>query len=212
MNQSDNFHSNHGSADVYLASGSPRRCEILAQVGVNFSQVKTSVEESPYDNEPFESYVKRLALEKVESGWNHARCEQYPRRPVLGADTIGLFNQTILGKPQDQDHFIYMMRMLSGETHQVITAVAMTYGVQESVRHSITDVTFRTLKSTEILRYWNTGEPQDKACGYGIQGFGAAIVESISGSYSGVVGLPIEVTLALLEEYKIPWWKKKTTY
>ena len=152
------------------------------------------------------AYVQRLAREKAAAGYARLLEQQLPVAPVLGADTLGLLDGEILEKPRDQAHAQQMLRQLSGRTHKVITAVALHSGVQQVLRVSTTDVTFRDLSDAEIAAYWETGEPQDKAGSYGIQGKGAVFVKEIRGSYSCVVGLPIEATLELLQEFNISWW------
>lgn len=194
------------STELYLASKSPRRREILSQIGVKFTSIAVDIEECRSVNEAPEAYIRRLALEKAQAGWRILQHDGCPLRPVLSADTIGLFNGQVLEKPRDVAHFIEVMQMLSGQTHCILTAVAMTDGVKQSVKYSETSVTFRQLTEREIVEYWKTGEPQDKACGYGIQGLGAVFVASISGSYTGIVGLPIEITTPLLAQFNVPWW------
>nr|WP_323815772.1 Maf family protein [Cellvibrio sp. NN19] len=192
--------------DLYLASQSPRRRELLCQIGVNHAVISASIPEQPMVGEQALAYVQRLAREKAAAGYARLLEQQLPVAPVLGADTLGLLDGEILEKPRDQAHAQQMLRQLSGRTHQVITAVALHSGVQQALRVSTTDVTFRDLSDAEISAYWETGEPQDKAGSYGIQGKGAVFVKEIRGSYSCVVGLPIEATLELLQEFNIPWW------
>ena len=192
--------------DLYLASQSPRRRELLRQIGVNHAVISASIPEQPMAGEQALAYVQRLAREKAAAGYARLLEQQLPVAPVLGADTLGLLDGEILEKPRDQAHAQQMLRQLSGRTHQVITAVALHSGVQQALRVSTTDVTFRDLSDAEIAAYWETGEPQDKAGSYGIQGKGAVFVKEIRGSYSCVVGLPIEATLELLQEFNVPWW------
>lgn len=196
--------------DLYLASQSPRRRELLQQIGVRFSALTVSVPERPNPQESPADYVQRLALEKARAGFQRVQSEQLPLRPVLGADTVGVLGDKILEKPLDAEHGIAMLRRLSGQTHQVMSAVAMCDGVSEQVRLSITDVHFRPLSETEIHAYWHSEEPADKAGGYAIQGLGAVFVRAIHGSYTGVVGLPIEETLELLRDFQVPWWQVGT--
>lgn len=192
--------------ELYLASKSPRRREILSQIGVKFTSIAVDVEECRSVNEVPEAYIRRLALEKAQAGWRILQHNECPLRPVLSADTVGLFNGQVLEKPRNKEHFIEVMRMLSGQTHCILTAVAITDGIKQSIKHTETNVTFRQLTEKEIIAYWETGEPQDKACGYGIQGLGAVFVASISGSYTGIVGLPIEIVAPLLAQFNVPWW------
>jgi septum formation protein len=192
--------------DLYLASRSPRRRELLRQIGVHHAVVSAPIPEQPAAGETALDYVQRLACEKAAAGFTQLVQQQLPLAPVLGADTLGLLDGEILEKPRDQAHAQRMLRQLSGRTHQVITAVALHSQTQQALRVSTTDVTFRELSDTEIAAYWETGEPQDKAGSYAIQGLGAVFVKDIRGSYSCVVGLPIETTLELLQEFGVPWW------
>ena len=192
--------------DLYLASQSPRRRELLRQIGVHHAVISASIPEQPAAAETALDYVQRLACEKAAAGYAQLLQQQLPLAPVLGADTLGLLDGEILEKPRDQAHAQQMLRQLSGRTHQVITAVALHSPAQQSLRVSITDVTFRELSDAEIAAYWSTGEPQDKAGSYAIQGLGAVFVKEIRGSYSGVVGLPLEATLELLQAFGVPWW------
>lgn len=192
--------------DLYLASQSPRRSELLRQIGVRHAVISASIPEQPAAGETALDYVQRLAREKAAAGFAQLVQQQLPLAPVLGADTLGLLDGAILEKPRDQAHAQQMLRQLSGRTHQVITAVALHSSTQQALRVSITDVTFRELSDAEIAAYWAMGEPQDKAGSYAIQGLGAVFVNEIRGSYSAVVGLPIEATCALLREFGVSWW------
>lgn len=192
--------------DVYLASQSPRRRELLRQIGVRHAVVSATIPEQPAIGETALDYVQRLAREKAAAGFARLLQHQLPIAPVLGADTLGLLDGEILEKPRDQAHAQRMLRQLSGRTHQVITAVALHSRDRQALRVSTTDVTFRELGDAEIAAYWESGEPRDKAGSYAIQGLGAVFVKEIRGSYSCVVGLPIEVTLELLREFAVPWW------
>jgi septum formation protein len=192
--------------DLYLASQSPRRRELLCQIGVRHQVVSAAIPELPQPHETALEYVQRLAREKAAAGYAQLLHQQFPLAPVLGADTLGLLDGQILEKPLNQDHAHQMLRQLSGRTHQVITAVALHSAAHQSLRVSVTEVTFRALSDAEIAAYWMTGEPQDKAGSYAIQGLGAVFVKEIRGSYSGVVGLPIEATCELLQEQGVPWW------
>ena len=202
---------------IYLASKSPRRRELLNQIGVPHAVISADVEEKPRHNESSQQYVQRLAREKAEAGLaslltngrnSSERNNNFSLKPALGADTIVVSNGDILEKPCDAHHAATMLRQLSGSTHQVMTAVALATDVKTVVKLSTTDVVFRVLQESEIRDYWTTGEPQDKAGGYGIQGLGAVFVEQIRGSYSGVVGLPIEQTVELLMEFNVRWWQQ----
>lgn len=189
--------------DLTLASASPRRAEILAQIGVNFRASPAEIDETPKSNESAVDYVQRMALEKVN---RVLKTESYSK-PVLGSDTTVVFDSIILGKPQDADDATRILSMLSGSTHQVLTAVVVSDGTECQSLLSKTEVRFRTISIKECQTYWQTGEPQDKAGAYAIQGYGAVFVESIRGSYSGVVGLPIAETTQLLQQFNIPIWQ-----
>ncbi len=193
--------------DLYLASQSPRRRELLAQIGVDFAVLPVSVEEAPEPGEAPVDYVQRLALDKARAGWARIEADAMPHQPVLGADTIGVLDGEILEKPFDLEHGAAMLHRLSDIRHQVLSAVAICDGVSGQVRLSVTEVEFRPLTDKEIRTYWHTGEPADKAGGYAIQGLGAVFVRSLQGSYPGVVGFPIEATLELLRAFQVPWWR-----
>ncbi|WP_331344506.1 Maf family protein [Cellvibrio sp. UBA7661] len=192
--------------DLYLASQSPRRRELLQQIGVRHHVISASVPEQPAADETAMDYVQRLSREKAAAGYAQVVRQGLFPAPVLGADTLGLLDGIILEKPRDQTHAFHMLRQLSGRTHQVITAITLHSAGRQASRVSITDVTFRELADAEITAYWQTEEPQDKAGSYAIQGLGAVFVKEIRGSYSGVVGLPLEATCELLKEFSVPWW------
>jgi septum formation protein len=194
---------------LYLASGSPRRRELLQQIGVNHQVVSVSILEKPLPNENHWDYVQRLALEKAEAGFAEVVRQQLSMAPVLGADTLGMLEGKLLEKPRDQQDAKNMLLSMSGKTHEVITAVALVDQTRRSVKVSKTYVSFRELSEKEIAAYWLTGEPQDKAGGYAIQGLGAVFVKEIRGSYSGVVGLPLEITCELLKEFSVAWWSNE---
>ncbi|WP_436877788.1 Maf family protein [Siccibacter turicensis] len=180
---------------LYLASGSPRRAELLTQLGVSFTRVLIDVEEVRQPHESAEAYVRRLSRDKAQAGVAQAPSDL----PVLGADTIVILNGDVLEKPRDAAHASDMLRRLSGQTHQVMTAVTLadrTYLLDCLV---VTDVTFRVLSEEDITRYVASGEPMDKAGAYGIQGLGGCFVRKINGSYHAVVGLPLVETWELLE-------------
>lgn len=192
---------------IYLASGSPRRRELLQQIDVPFELVTAGIEEKINAGESGLDYVQRLAKEKALAGLAEIQRQGLILAPVLGADTLGIFENQILEKPKDSRDAARILRSLSGETHQVITALALTDGARIETAYAITHVSFRHLDQQEIDHYWKTGEPQDKAGGYAIQGLGAVFVQSIQGSYSNVVGLPIETCCELLKRFDIPWWQ-----
>ena len=190
---------------LYLASGSPRRAELLAQVGVPFAVLSApDIDETPQAEEEPEDYVRRLACGKARAGQNSL---SQPDAVVLGADTAVVMGCRILGKPDDDAHAHAMLAALAGREHRVLSAVCLCRGDQHRVALSDTRVRFRPLDDERIRAYVATGEGRDKAGGYGIQGLGAALVASLSGSYSGVVGLPLEQTLPLLEWAGIPYWQ-----
>lgn len=199
------------SPSLYLASQSPRRRELLQQIGVPHQVVSADVTEVPRTQESPSDYVQRLAREKAEAGLASVKRLMLPPKPVLGADTIVVINNEILEKPQSAEHAAEMLRKLAGATHQVMTAVAMTADTlvekRCEIKLSVTDVVFRPLSEQEIATYWRSGEPRDKAGGYAIQGLGAVFVQQIRGSYTGVVGLPIEQTVLLLDEFSVPYWQ-----
>lgn len=191
--------------DLILASTSPRRTEILQQMGVRHIVQPANIDETPRPNESAVNYVQRMALEKAQN----IISQRSEIIPVLGADTSVVCDDSIFGKPSDKQQALDMLMALSGRSHQVLSSLALGNVESCSVSISITEVTFRQLSKQECLRYWNTGEPQDKAGGYAIQGYGAVFIESIKGSYSGVVGLPIEETFLLLQKYGVPIWDYK---
>jgi septum formation protein len=178
--------------DVHLASQSPRRRELLAQIGIRHDVIAVEVDETPLAGEAPAEYVLRLALAKARAGHGLR-----PDRPVLGADTAVVQDGRILGKPLDRQDAAAMLAQLSGREHRVLTAVALV-GEREETRLSVSHVRFRPIDAAEAAAYWETGEPADKAGGYAVQGLGALFVESVSGSYSGVVGLPLFETGELL--------------
>ncbi len=182
---------------LYLASGSPRRQELLTQLGVAFERIVTGIEEKRAEGESAQQYVSRLAREKALAG-----VAQVPRDlPVLGADTIVILNGEVLEKPHDDEHAFKMLSKLSGHTHQVMTAVALADRQQVLDCLVVTDVTFRVLTEEDIAGYIASGEPMDKAGAYGIQGLGGCFVRKINGSYHAVVGLPLVETYELLSNF-----------
>lgn len=183
--------------DIYLASSSPRRQELLQQIGVQYRIVKNDVAEVPQSNESPADYAVRIAREKAQAGWDNLPASA--QKPVLGADTVVTIDGIILGKPRDKAHALEMLGLLSGRTHEVITAVAIVdeKGSRCDVSHS--KVTFRTISEAERLNYWQTGEPNDKAGAYAIQGMAAVFVQHLNGSYSGVMGLPLYETANMLQ-------------
>ena len=184
---------------LILASASPRRRELLTQIGLHFVVQTADVDETPLPGETPAALVERLAILKAETVWNtRLGVLHTPVLPVLGSDTLGILNGELLVKPRDVEHARQMLRQMSGQQHEILTAVALatTAGVQLAVSRSV--VKFRTITDPEILAYWETGEPHDKAGAYAIQGLGAVFVENLQGSYSGVMGLPLFETAQLL--------------
>ncbi|MBY6190580.1 Maf family nucleotide pyrophosphatase [Microbulbifer agarilyticus] len=192
---------------LLLASGSPRRAELLSQIGVPFFSAATSVEERRRPDESGREYVLRLAQEKARAGLAQAEVEEGAAVWSLGADTLGIVQDEVLEKPRDFADFRRMMALMSGTEHAVLTAICLTDGDQSFSTVVETRVRFRELSDRLIEDYWNTGEPRDKAGGYGIQGKGALLVASIHGSYSNVVGLPLETLSGFLERAGIPFWQ-----
>jgi septum formation protein len=192
------------STFVYLASASPRRRELLQQIGVSFQVVHTTVDEAVRSGEPPRTYVARLAAAKADSGW-----EGRPpagMAPVLAADTAVVLNGRILGKPRDRADALDMLGRLSGRTHEVLTAVALRTAQGLTSRISRSEVTLRVIAAAEAAAYWETGEPCDKAGGYAIQGRAATFIADLHGSYSGVMGLPLFEAAQLLELAGVPCW------
>jgi septum formation protein len=187
---------------VYLASASPRRSELLRQIGVPFAVRAAAIAEDPLAGEAPEAYVVRLAAAKAETVWAAVA----DSRPVLGADTAVVLDADVLGKPETRAEAAAMLERLSGRTHRVLTAVAVRYVGGVETRLSDSEVRFRATTAAERVAYCATGEPFDKAGGYGIQGHAAVFVESIKGSYSGVVGLPLYETAALLARCGVGFW------
>ncbi|EOC1474137.1 septum formation inhibitor Maf [Cronobacter turicensis] len=183
--------------DLYLASGSPRRQDLLGMLGVTFERLVPGVEEQRAPQEAPQDYVTRLARDKARAGVALATRDL----PVLGADTIVVLNGDVLEKPRDAAHAAEMLRRLSGQTHEVMTAVALADKQRVRERLVMTRVTFRALTARDIAAYVESGEPMDKAGAYGIQGLGGCFVRRIEGSYHAVVGLPLVETWELLSEF-----------
>lgn len=189
---------------VYLASASPRRRELLQQIGVSFRVVGAAVGETVLAGEGPAAYVARLAAAKANTGWNNSR--DTVRIPVLAADTAVALEGQILGKPSDQEHAECMLSRLSGRTHEVWTAVALRAAGGLQSRISRSEVTFRSITAGEARAYWETGEPGDKAGAYAIQGRAAIFIAELRGSYSGVMGLPLFETAELLSQAGVLRW------
>lgn len=195
----------------YLASRSPRRRELLKQVGLDFEMLLlrsdprrgVDVDETPLAGELPLDYALRIARRKAEVGVHVAGLRSLRAKPVLAADTTVVLGDRIIGKPADRDDAVGILNDLSGHTHQVISVVAMAFRDRIEDRVSISHVTFRALKPEEIDWYVATGEPMDKAGAYGIQGRAAMFVTKIEGSYSGIMGLPLAETTELLQRFGI---------
>lgn len=187
---------------IYLASLSPRRCELLDQIKVIYQQIAVNVDETPTIEEEPASYVKRLALAKAQAGHLAVTSHQV-KKIVLGADTAVVKQHRIFGKPRDANDAIDTLKQLSGQCHQVMTAVALVTDTQQFVALNVSQVYFRPLTHAEIAAYVTTQEPLDKAGSYAIQGVASVFIERIEGSYSGIVGLPLYETANLLKQVGI---------
>lgn len=185
---------------LILASQSPRRRELLTQLGYQFSTCPADIDETVKTDESPIEYVERLALEKSQ----YIAKNQSDTTLVLGSDTCVVYQNNILGKPEDLAQCLEHLTMLSGNTHQVLTSIAVVQGELSKSVVVCTDVDFKVLSTEEIKNYWQTGEPQDKAGSYGIQGIAGQFVKQINGSYSAVVGLPLYETAQLLAEFSLP--------
>jgi len=197
---------------IHLASKSSRRQQLLRQLGIEFDVLKLreapgrdrDIVEGARDAEPPLHYVERMARTKVGAGWQRMQQRKLPERPVLSADTEVVLDGVIFGKPADAEDAKRMLNRLSGQTHQVMTAVAVRWHERTEFELSISSVVFRRLTAEEIDHYVATGEPDDKAGGYAIQGKAAAFITRIDGSFSGVVGLPLAETAELLARVGMP--------
>ena len=189
---------------VFLGSASPRRRELLRQIGVRFEVRPAAIPEEPRAGEAPDAYVLRLAQAKARAVAAALRPDE--RAPVLAADTAVLLDGQLLGKPADTAEALRMLERLSGRSHRVLTAVTLDCGTDVESLRSDSEVRFRATTAAERLAYCSTGEPFDKAGGYGIQGHAAVFVESLQGSYSGVMGLPLFETAALLARAGVQFW------
>ncbi len=197
---------------IYLASQSPRRRELLKQIGVYYETLlmrdnprrTIDVDETPHAGEAPVDYVQRVCREKASAGWETLGLRNLPPFPVLAADTTVTVDGKIIGKPDDNEHAAEILRMLSGTRHQVLTAVAVAFERRLEMRLSTTTITFDTLSEERIRRYLLTREAHDKAGAYGIQGYAGAFVKHIDGSYTGVMGLPLYETVELLRLFGYP--------
>lgn len=197
---------------IYLASQSPRRRYLLKQIGVNFEMLlprfdprrTLDTDETPQADEVPEAYVKRICQDKANAGWRALKFRNLPAFPVLAADTTVTLDGKIIGKPLGREQAAAMLRTLSGRQHQVLSAVAVIFETRMEMRLSVSKVTFATLSEERIQRYLLTNEPLDKAGGYAIQGYAAAFLRHMEGSYSGVMGLPLFETAELLQAFGYP--------
>lgn len=184
---------------LILASASPRRKELLAQIGVDFRQQVADIDETPLPHEAADDYVRRLALEKARKVYRAGTTGV----PVLGADTEVVLDGRPLGKPADFRQAQGMLGGLSGRAHTVMSAVALVGGGREQVVVNHSKVWFRAIEDNEMAAYWASGEPRDKAGAYAIQGLAAIFIQRLDGSYSGVMGLPLYETARLLQDFGI---------
>jgi septum formation protein len=199
----------HPLPKFYLASRSPRRRELLKQIGANFEMLllreqsgRADLDESPRPGETPAAYVERLARAKAETGWMRVLQRQLPRAPVLAADTTVSVDEKIFGKPANRAEAVEMLKALSGREHRVLTAVTLQF--DSNIDFILNDnlVRFRALTEAEINYYVDTGESYDKAGGYAIQGRAAAFIPEILGSYTGVMGLPLYETAQMLRKHQ----------
>ena len=197
---------------IHLASRSPRRRELLTQIGVAFdtlifrdgARADRETDETPLPGEDPVAYVQRVARAKAEHGWRCVGWRRLLPQPVLSADTTLEFDGGIIGKPLDAADAARILGRLSGRTHRVLTAVAVCLDIRIETTLSVSDVRFATLSEADIRRYVDSGEPMDKAGAYGIQGRAGVFVEHLAGSYTGVMGLPLHETAVLLRRFGYP--------
>ncbi len=187
---------------LILASQSPRRFDLLTQMGLKFDVAPADIDETPIQDESAETYVGRLAQTKAQAGWQ-------PGQLNLGADTIVVKDGALLGKPQNRAHCIQMLQQLSGCAHQVFTGVALFNGDVTYSKVVTSTVYLRPISVDETAWYWETGEPQDKAGAYALQGLGGIFVKRVEGSYSNVIGLPMLETEDLLKQAGFPTWDER---
>ncbi|NNC99834.1 MAG: septum formation inhibitor Maf [Gammaproteobacteria bacterium] len=190
---------------LVLASASPRRRELLANMGCTFSVLNCEVDESRNHDESADDYVTRMSEEKARAGMGALNITGNSIVAVLAADTIVTQGQSVFGKPRNQQHAFRMWRQLANSKHHVITAVCLTVRDKVEVRRVTSTVEFGSIDDHQMLRYWQTGEPRDKAGGYAIQGRASAWIKLIHGSYSNVVGLPLRETNELLQSVGHNW-------
>jgi septum formation protein len=195
---------------IYLASRSPRRRELLSQIGVRYHLLlfrerlgeRPEVDEALIEGESAAAYVERMARAKAEAGWNRMLQRNLPPAPILAADTIVALGARLLGKPKDRAEAAEMLALLSGERHEVLTGVALKNRDQVEFALSVSEVLLKKLSPEEIAQYVASGEGDDKAGGYAIQGRAARFIVELRGSYSGVMGLPLYETSLLLDKLR----------
>ena len=192
------MHYTNGAAQIILASASPRRRELLQQICIKAIVQPVDIDESQKQNEPVNDYVERLAMEKAQRGFDIISNDE--NLPVLGSDTIVEINGQVLGKPENRQHAKKMLMQLSGKNHEVHTSVAIVTHDKSVIMTSCSQVEFKTLGTQEIDSYLASGEADDKAGAYAIQGIAAQFVKNINGSFSGVMGLPLYETVELLKQ------------
>jgi septum formation protein len=188
-------------SDLYLASQSPRRQELLEQLSINYTILAADVDETVHSGETADHYVSRLARQKALASWHSE--QRVLDIPVLGADTAILLDDSILGKPTDREDALRMLGAMSNRAHTVLTAICVCQDDKIVQMTSETLVYFRKINTIEAEAYWESGEPADKAGAYAIQGLGAVFVQRIEGSYSGVMGLPLFETVEALKQFNI---------
>lgn len=202
----------HLAHRIHLASRSPRRRELLAQIGVQFDtlifregpRADRETDETPQPGEDPVAYVQRVARAKAEHGWRCVGWRRLLPQPVLSADTTLEFEGEIIGKPRDAADAMHILGKLSGKTHRVLTAVAVCLDTRIETVLSVSEVRFAPIDVADIRRYVDSGEPMDKAGAYGIQGRAGVFVEHLAGSYTGVMGLPLCETAQLLRRFDVP--------
>ncbi len=187
---------------IYLASKSPRRRELLQQMGVDFEYLFTNIDEEIAPDETPEAYSKRITEEKSNAAWNKIVQENLPKMPVLCADTEVVLNKRILGKPHDYDDAFAMLSAYSDSQHQVITSIGLTYLNFQKIVSNTTTVHFSTLSDKAIHHYLSTGDYLDKAGAYGIQSYIGQFISKIDGCFYSVMGLPLNAVRELLDEVK----------
>lgn len=202
------------NAHLYLASASPRRRALLSQLGLSFDVHPVDADESVHPDEKAADYVARLARDKASIALQGLLKDQAGACYVIGSDTSVVIGDKILGKPVDEADFRLMMQALSGQEHEVLTGVAVLFHDgegerKEELRVVATKVRFRPLSDADIEAYWQSGEPADKAGGYGIQGLGALFVDSIQGCYNNVVGLPLGEVAEMLSQLDFDVWEQR---